>query len=68
MNEELTAQQKLDIIVKCIDYGAPALKDDLIAYLNNVLSLANIYLASQAEGAIQNEDDPGQGQQGQQQE
>ncbi len=48
MNEELTAQQKLDIIVKCIDYGAPALKEDLINYLNNVLSLANIYLASQA--------------------
>ena len=46
--EELSSQQKLDIIVKCIDYGAPALKEDLINYLNNVLSLANIYLSSQA--------------------
>ena len=48
MTEELTSQQKLDIIVKCIDYGAPALKEDLIGYLNNILNLANTYIASQA--------------------
>lgn len=55
MNEELTAQQKLDIIVRCIDHGAPALKDDLLGYLNSILNLANTYLANQVTPSAENQ-------------
>ena len=49
MTEDLTSQQKLEIIIKCIDYGAGALHNELVGYLNEILNLANNYLASQVK-------------------
>lgn len=46
-------QHQYEDIIKCINFGSPALANELIAALNNVVKIANDYtMAQQAANSV----------------